>query len=398
MASPIERDNYRRVWSRDGMIMGLAALQTGDDELIETCRRTLETLIRHQGPHGEIPSNVDPDERDVSYGGTVGRIDSDLWFGIGVGQYVRATGDRAFQKLAAPALERVRFLLGAWEFNNRGLLYVPQTGDWADEYIHNGYVLYDQVLYLQFQRECAAFDARLGRVPDADALATRRRLRRLIRTNYWFDEEETSPDEMYHEVLYTKGARAARRCAGKQWMPFFSPLGYGYRFDSLANVLVGLLHVADADQIERVDRTIEDEIEPDGAAVLPAFHPVIEPWDQDWEELQTMFSYTFKNDPYEFQNGGLWPMVTGFYVADLARRGRDDRARRFLEGIDWANSLESEDGGWSFPEYVHGRDLTPGGTCPLGWSAAAAVIAHKSVEGVPLFRGDEHESEAASLH
>ncbi|MGD8617658.1 MAG: hypothetical protein PVH54_00550 [Gammaproteobacteria bacterium] len=26
------------------------------------------------------------------------------------------------------------------------------TGDWADEYLHNGYVLYDQLLYLQAQR------------------------------------------------------------------------------------------------------------------------------------------------------------------------------------------------------------------------------------------------------
>jgi hypothetical protein len=32
-----------------------------------------------------------------------------------------------------PVIEKVAFLLGAWEFNNRGLLYVPATGDWADE-------------------------------------------------------------------------------------------------------------------------------------------------------------------------------------------------------------------------------------------------------------------------
>lgn len=46
-------------------------------------------------------------------------------------------------------LEQVRFLLGAWEFNNRGLLYIPPTGDWADEYMQSGYLLYDQLLYLQ---------------------------------------------------------------------------------------------------------------------------------------------------------------------------------------------------------------------------------------------------------
>jgi hypothetical protein len=34
----------------------------------------------------------------------------------------------------------------AWEFNNKGLLYVPLSGNWADEYITDGYVLYDQLL------------------------------------------------------------------------------------------------------------------------------------------------------------------------------------------------------------------------------------------------------------
>jgi hypothetical protein len=33
-----------------------------------------------------------------------------------------------------------------WEFNNKGLLYVPLSGNWADEYITDGYVLYDQLL------------------------------------------------------------------------------------------------------------------------------------------------------------------------------------------------------------------------------------------------------------
>ena len=52
-----------------------------------------------------------------------------------------------------PTPERVHFQLGAWEFNTRGLLCVPQTGDWADEYIHHGYVMSDQLLCLQGLRE-----------------------------------------------------------------------------------------------------------------------------------------------------------------------------------------------------------------------------------------------------
>ena len=49
VASPSDHDNYRRIWARDGVILGLAALMTGDQELVETFRRTLFTLAAHQG-------------------------------------------------------------------------------------------------------------------------------------------------------------------------------------------------------------------------------------------------------------------------------------------------------------------------------------------------------------
>ncbi|NUR33686.1 MAG: fructofuranosidase/invertase, partial [Gemmatimonadaceae bacterium] len=37
-------------------------------------------------------------------------------------------------------------LLEGLEYNGRHLLYVPVGGDWADEYVYEGYVLHDQVL------------------------------------------------------------------------------------------------------------------------------------------------------------------------------------------------------------------------------------------------------------
>ena len=138
LASPTDKTNYRRIWGRDGVIIGLAALMTGKTKLMETFRHTLETLAEYQGPRGEMPSNVDPQSGRISYGGMTGRVDADLWFIIGCGEYWKVTGDDAFLDDMIPVVEKVHFLLGAWEFNNRGLLYIPATGDWADEYIHNG--------------------------------------------------------------------------------------------------------------------------------------------------------------------------------------------------------------------------------------------------------------------
>ncbi|NIR30837.1 MAG: glycogen debranching protein [Gammaproteobacteria bacterium] len=387
VATPTDRDNYRRVWARDGVMLGLAALLAGDAELVHVFRQTLVTLARHQGPHGEIPSNVDTRSGRTSFGGTTGRVDADLWFVIGCGQYWRVTADDRFLEDMLPVLERVHFLLGAWEFNARGLLYVPQTGDWADEYIHHGYVLYDQLLYLQAQRELCAMHCHVQDPCDHVPGERIARLGHLIRANFWFTEGDTVPDDVYHEVMYRKGREAASaHCAGRHWMSFFSPQGYGYRFDSLANILASLLDVADDEQRTRVDAFIEEEVVPESFALLPAFHPVIEPLDRDWDDLKMTFSYSFKNRPYEFHNAGLWPMVTGFYVADLAQRGAHGAARRYLAGIHRANALPMEGEAWSFPEFVHGREYTAGGTCHQGWSAAAAIIAHHALHGARVFR------------
>ena len=78
LASTTERYNYHRVWARDGVILGLAALMADDHELITTFRRTLLTLAQHQGPHGETPSNVGTSAGRVSYGGTTGRVDGPM--------------------------------------------------------------------------------------------------------------------------------------------------------------------------------------------------------------------------------------------------------------------------------------------------------------------------------
>lgn len=388
VATPTTRDNYRRLWARDSSIIGLAALLTGDEELISVCRRTLQTFADCQGPHGEIPSNIDPNTRRVSFGGTAGRVDSDLWFVICCGAYWRTTGDNAFLERMLKPLERVRFLLGAWEFNNRGLLFVPPTGDWADEYVQSGYVLYDQLLYLQAQREFCNFHRFRHASGDHDLHERVSRLYHLIHANYWFGPDGVEPEprrDAYHEVLYKHARRAAPRRGGCYWMPFFSPLGYGYRFDALANALVGLLGVATEEQSATVQAYLQDEVLDSEFNLLPAFWPVITPKDEEWDELQMTCSYAFKNEPYEYQNGGLWPMVNGFYAASLAQRGEAAAARDCIQGLHAANRLKRDGQAWGFSEYLDGRTRKPGGTGQMGWSAAGAIIAEQYLRGQRIF-------------
>ncbi|MCB2184197.1 MAG: hypothetical protein KQH63_19400 [Desulfobulbaceae bacterium] len=386
VASSKKRHNYKRIWGRDGAIISLAALLTGKETLISCAARTLETLAQYQGPHGEIPSNVDPSAQRISYGGTTGRVDSNLWFIIATTEYWQATGDESFLDRISAILEKTAFLLGAWEYNTRGLLYIPLTGDWADEYVHNGYVLYDQLLYLQALRSLAAVHAYLHGGEDHALKEKINRLYHLIRTNYWLKSDGMPESDVYHEILYKKGQKAVCHCQDRYWMPFFSPTGYGYRFDGFANVLASLFQIADARQQQAVDAHIEDITANYGMKLLPAFHPVITPKDEDWKELQMTFSYTFKNKPYEFQNGGLWPLVTGFYVADLARRGKKDKAQIFLEAVHKANSMSDAEDHWGFPEFIHGKSFKAGGTQMQCWSAAAAIIGSHALKGEKILR------------
>ena len=260
LASPSEKTNYNRVWGRDGVILSLAALLTGDQELQETVRLTLETLAESQGPHGEIPSNVDPESGRVSYGGMTGRVDADLWFIIGCGEYWQASEDDRFLDQMGRTIDKVCFLLGAWEFNNRGLLYVPQTGDWADEYLQHGFVLYDQLLYWQALKSLAVISEYRQGSRDHGLADRASRLKHLIRSNYWFNDTEELPDDVYHEILFEKGREAAPHCDSRYWMPFFSPHGYGYRFDAFANILASLTGLSDEAKSEKVDRYIEDNL------------------------------------------------------------------------------------------------------------------------------------------
>ena len=342
VATPNQRRNYSRIWGRDSSITGLAALLSGDEELIDGMRASLRTLARYQGPHGEIPSNVDTDSQRISYGGTAGRVDADLWFVIACAEYWRQSGDDEFLEEMLDPLEQVRFLLGAWEFNNRGLLYIPPTGDWADEYMQSGYVLYDQLLYLQVLKAFGQIHQFEHESEDHQLDEKTARLEHLIQANYWFTDAEEPPRDVYHEILFKKGREAVPHCEGSYWMPFFSPFGYGYRFDALANALVCLFQVSGEEQSNAVDRYIEENIVAEEVNLLPAFHPVITPKDEDWEDLQTTFSHTFKNEPYEYHNGGLWPMVTGFYAAGLALRGKTDKAEAYCRGIHDANTQSGE--------------------------------------------------------
>ena len=381
--------NYHRIWCRDGVVCGLAGLVAGDEELIRALRATLETLAALQGPDGQIPSNARVDDRgwplEVSLGGTAGRVDTIPWFVIGVGELAAERPDERFVAAMEPVVDRGLRLLTAWEFNHRGLVYVPQSGSWADEYHHHGYLLHVQLLRLWALR-CAA---RLYDREDLRSAAAR--LTRLLRVNYWPRRADEGS-----ELVYNRRAWQSRAEAEEQ-PPFglcgLLPSGYLDQFDALGNALAVLLGVApDAVVGPLLDHG--DSLRDAGpTGLVPCHWPPVERGDPDWPALTANAAFGFKNEPGRYHNGGIWPMVNGWWGAALCRAGRPDEARDLLGGIDAVNRLDSEPGAeWGFHEFADARSGEPGGTRRLAWSAAGALLLHEALAGRTLGYGGEERA------
>jgi len=200
LASANDITNYRRIWARDGVICGLAALMDGDEQLVKTFRETLITLSDHQHHLGNIPSNVFFDKNGVklSFGGLAGRVDTISWFIIGVCNYAQITNDVAFAKAHVDNINKGFNLLEAWEFNNNHLMYVPRSGNWADEYITEGYILYDQLLRVWALR---AFNALFPSIENEEKIV---RITRKISENYRKRKTTNEPIIRELTVSYTR--------------------------------------------------------------------------------------------------------------------------------------------------------------------------------------------------
>lgn len=361
LASAQDISNYKRVWARDGVICGLAALASGNVELIATFRKTLETLAENQHYNGTIPSNVMTNENvvEVSYGGLAGRVDAVTWFIIGICQYSFYTNDADFMKKYESNIQKCLQLLEAWEFNNRHLMYVPLSGNWADEYITDGYVLYDQLLRIWALKSFNHFAKN-------DLISAKiEKISEQLEINF----TPNSIGEKYHE-------RAYKEVNIQKYMPCsFSPAGYKTQFDAFANSLALFLNIGSKDfqnSILEYSIALKNEMT---LQLLPAFWPPVKESDLDWNLLKNNCKYEFRNYPNEFHNGGTWPMVNGFYGLALLAKEKDGEALRLLNAINEANAVEN----FSFYENFNSETKLPNGVPFCTWSAAATVMLHQSI-------------------
>ncbi|PKK37948.1 hypothetical protein BWI96_02330 [Siphonobacter sp. SORGH_AS_0500] len=362
-----EHDNYKRVWTRDGVITSLAALASQDPALIQTAKATLQTLFDHQHPVGFMPSNVTPGTNAVSYGGTVGRADNPSWAVIGLLFYTLHTEDTTLADQYQPQVQKCLAVLEAWEFNGKGLIYVPQSGDWADEYIQHGYILYDQLLRLWALELAAAY------YHDQAYREKAQQIRSLLQVNFWYSERTTGlyAANMVHQMPLVQKP---------YWLLGFNPARIYPQFDLQANALALLLGLGTPDQKVTLINFIRSSLQSQ-QDLLASFSPAIEEDTFFMEELRHNHAYGFRNFPHEFHNGGLWPVWNGFLVAGLMACQEVELAQQVTEYIHRANHKHTSAASFGFYENLHGLSKDPIGVPLCTWSAAGAVIAELSLSG-----------------
>lgn len=368
MASPEDQDNYKRLWARDSMVAGIAGLLAGDEEILSGFEKSIQILARYQHPYGMIPSNVLPDESDpeISYGGLAGRVDATTWFVIGTCLYLFHRKNENLTKTLQPNLLQALEILDRWEFNGKGLLYTPLSGNWADEYPVEGHTLYDNLLRVWGLKLYSALFKDRGRNTQADVILER------IAINFWPEKSLADHPAVYHPRNFKE--------TFKKNLTYFAcsinPKGHNMHFDAAGHGLALLLDLPTDKQLEHIHNYIKTVFEELGHSLIPAFWPVIHPGDPEWPAIKQNYSFDFKNKPHHFHNGGIWPVWMGLFALGMKKKGNTEIARQCLES--WMG-IENP-GKISFSEYIASDTFKPAGKQNLSYSASGLIFLLEAIE------------------
>jgi len=337
---------YPEPYTRDLMIALPGFMMTGSARLREQMRKTLLTLAEHQTPRGHIPSLAhDPSN--------LGASDTTPLFLFGLAVFRRITGEPEFLESAArKAITWMRYQSP----DDRVMVAHLPTTDWRDEHWVYGYGLYVNSLVHSYLRL-------YGLREEADQL--REAMNRLEIDEFQKPEGHEGlsvPDCPYYAAGSFK-------------------IYHDNRCDVLGNSLAILTGVASPTRARLIIDFIETrcgELRAQGELVgdlPPCFFPFMKPGDEDWRPR-----YAVYNRPGEYHNGGIWPFISGFYVAACVAVGRLELASRKLEALaELVKPWHENEVEWGFNEQVQAQTGKPIGRDWQTWSAAMFIYACECV-------------------
>ncbi len=384
MKASVERAGYPLVYARDSMITLLGAALIPQETIRQAFQASLDTLGQLQTELGYIHRaiHLDTMTKDCNAHGSV---DSNLWFIIGHFNYHRRYGDLEYLRSNWARIALAFLWLRYQDFNDCGLLEVHEAGDWEDLLSVRGNVLYDNVLYAYVCDLMVEMSEVLGLADDqyqgrGDVVRDKINLLLWI-TRGGQDWRNPSAADRIDAITqsHQEWHWVAEPMLGVLWeRPFFLQYvtyrDYGDYFDTLGNALAIMTGLADENQA----RQILDYVHRAGINwpyPAKAIYPVIQPGHRHWRDY---YRNRNLNLPHQYHNGGIWPMVGGFYVAALVKAGRLAEAEQQLHRLAEANrqGLHQE---WEFNEFLHGEHGRPMGAVGNAWSAGLYVYAYTCV-------------------
>lgn len=352
-ASPGDRAKkrgYSAIFGRDAAICAIGMALSGDPLLARAAAVGLQTLGEHQAPNGQIPKFIEQGAREADFW-YLGCIDSTLWWLLACDFLERRSPAR---KRQSRRVELALQWLLAQEHQRFFLLQQNEASDWADIMPRSGFVLYTNALWYAVKRRYGLDRADDTRDnfnglfhPFSAGLARYRRARLL---NEYVLRHARNRD------LY---------------LSFVNFSFFGEEGDVFGNLLAVLYGLAD----RRASRRTLDALQRARVSRLYPVRVVTHPIRRRSALWRPYMARHRQNEVWQYHNGGIWPMVGGFWVVALAAAGHLPQARLELERLARACSLHN----WAFTEWLHGTKGTPHGMPGQSWNAAAFLMAERAV-------------------
>ena len=341
---------YAAIFGRDAAICALGMALSGDPKLERAAAIGLETVGRHQAPNGQIPKFVEPGGREADFW-YLGCIDSTLWWLLALDFLQGSLPARARR---SPRVGLALQWLLAQEHQRFFLLQQNEASDWADIMPRSGFVLYTNALW--YAVKCRYGLARAEDTRDnfnglfhpfSAGLARYRRARLL------------------NEYVL----RRARN--SDLYLSFVNFSFFGEEGDVFGNLLAVLYGLAD----RRASRRTLAALQQARVSGLYPVRVVTRPIRRRSALWRPYMARHRQNEVWQYHNGGIWPMVGGFWIVALAAAGHLPQARLELEGLARACAVRN----WAFTEWLHGTKGTPRGMPGQSWNAAAFLMAERAV-------------------
>ena len=339
---------YPEPYTRDLMFSILGIAVSGNQELMDSIRKVLETLAKNQSEHGHISSLVhNHDDRGAS--------DTTPLFLLGVGIFRNVTGEADF---LTEAVNKALVWMEYQSPSDRVLVAQQPTSDWRDEQWVLGYGLYVNTVVYSYLK----------------ILGKHERAEKLQQEMEYFTITSGVIHNHVHEGLVVKNK------------PYYALWSYkvlsSERFDLLGNSLAIISGLASPARANDIVSWIEAEctnMQKNGelaASLPPNFFPYTKPEDADWHPRNKIY-----NNPGDYHNGGIWPFICGFYVAALVAAKRYSLAeKKLIELTNLVKLKNTANVEFGFNEWIKAQTGKAMGQDWQTWSAALYLYAAKCVE------------------